>query len=956
MLNPTYEIFRRVARGLVAALTCMRLGNDSRSSSPTRGGAWAARGRPLGYLSLGTLAALCLLSFAACGGDGTVDTRFVIEVESELPFGTEVAYLEARAFDPEDPENDGGRDPLKVQAKEGEEQVRFEVHPGKLERILLQVTGFSSQGVAQVTRRVNLQFEKGCTFNVPMNLRRACQGKSCATPDTCGDGGQCVPVAAPSDVTGHRTRGGGPVCEMGAGDSDGDSKPGDKPDDEPGDKPGDSPDEPSDMPAAPENACDTPGQKRCVSVGSNGVEECDSVDRVWGPAATSCGESEVCIPGEDGADPTCSSTMPVVCIGANGARQCDNTRMVLCDDPSTWAPPTDCEDDSLCCNSQRLCMMGLEDGQCRVCETHEDPSKREVRCTSEKDLERCNESGTGWELVETCPGQARCDRASRSCIETTCKPGVFVCEGDALQQCDALGQRYETKQQCGKGLCSADTQSCFECVPGTRMCNGNDVQFCEDGTGWTSEPCPEGTPYCGGQGKCVACVYNQQCEDGNPCTADQCRQGVGTCAESTAQAGECMLKDGGLGHCGGTSCVECFSDIHCPDGVCGAANSCVGCRTRRDCGAAQTCDPESNTCVQCLQASDCFVPGQCDAFECNAGACVPGTTRPDVCTLRSGNPGLCDSSGACVRCLGDGDCTQDAPFCSGGRCVQCAADTDCPRGTCDTMTGTCRGCSSDDDCQQAEGCLGFTCASNGACEPERLGPETPCEVTQGVPGVCDNGECQPCAGTAGCPDGLMCVDNACVQCAGDGDCGDSPECMPTKCIDGICEQQILDGDEMCEGDKICVGGRCRECRDDTRCGDQTCNENGACVSCVFAEDCGEDSACSLWECGIGGVCKEIPQETCADGRGQCLEGNCCGDGQVVLPEECDPAADGWSPRTCDPETCKVALGQACPCATGLDCVDNVCAERCNLATDPPIDCPSIPGLPLTCVEGFCVNP
>src|SRR5690349_5507341 len=79
----------------------------------------------------------------------------------------------------------------------------------------------------------------------------------------------------------------------------------------------------------------------------------------------------------------------------------------------------------------------------------------------------------------------------------------------------------------------------------------------------------------------------------------------------------------------------CFADAGLPPGCTGSD----GC-------AAPTpyCHPTLHTCVECETSLNC---------------------RDDL---------VCDQeSGTCVTCVGDGDCSQNRPYCVEGACVECRA-------------------------------------------------------------------------------------------------------------------------------------------------------------------------------------------------------------------------------------------------------------------------------------------
>lgn len=892
---------------------------------------------------------------AGCTEDGgtVARTRLIVTVQSELPFGQEIAALRVRALDPDNLELHQDRAALRVEAPEGASEVSFEVHRGSLPRIRLEVVGVDQAGKDLVAQRMDVSFASNCTLEVPVQLRSTCREQLCSMETNCeGAGRQCVAVRERTGLTGVITGDAGKRCEPKAENPDGMVDPGGPMTGMPGG--GDSGQGGSDEPQPPANACDQPAATRCPEPGTNRVQRCDLRDGVW-VAAANCGDAEVCR--EAGEGDTYCAQLPAVCLGAEGEARCDGSNLVRCDDPDSWENPMGCA-------NPRLCEMGRAEGACRLCETGADERTRQVRCTS-AGVEVCNAEGTDYELKESCGGDTHCDETARKCITGLCEPTTFYCAGDTLRRCNEAGDGYEAVQQCGRDLCSAADGACRVCVPGSRRCEDDSAFVCnQEGSQWDREACGADTPFCVGNGTCVSCTSNAQCESDNPCLQSSCNTGRGRCTEPAPTDGACTQSNNEPGFCSEGQCLECARSSQCGTGKVCRASRCVECGDDRDCGQGSCVN---NECVECVDSSDCLVPNSCAARTCRNNVCVDGTAEdiPAQCALSGGGPGRCNAQGACVECLADGDCPGSTPFCSAaGACIQCRSGADCDSGVCDD-NGTCGGCVTAMDCPAPVACKGFDCRDR-TCEPVNFGPDRSCALLLGVnSGVCNGlGECVECVEDAQCPGGVCSAGN-CVPCVEPADCGTSSDCLQRTCEDNQCVQTVFDGNEACTGAAgpgICVEGDCRGCRDDETCAATDPATpfcvSGACVECRGRGDCPEDTACESVQCSSGS-CIRSPGGTCAVVSGVCIEDTCCGDGEITGQEACDPAAAdlGWSSLTCDPDTCKETF--LAPCAADVECADGngiclggSCTFNCSNDADGTNTCPAIPGRPpLICGEG-----
>ena len=431
------------------------------------------------------------------------------------------------------------------------------------------------------------------------------------------------------------------------------------------------------------------------------------------------------------------------------------------------------------------------------------------------------------------------------------------------------------------------------------------------------------------------------------------------------------------------TCVEnedCRGGELCRGGICHPA-----CTSGDECSEGSVCNIESNVCVQCLNDANCAAGQRCDEFSCvqvcaSANECAPGQT----CELRSGNciTNECSDSGDCLggtRCnsgfcvsIEDGICTPGAIRCDGELRFVCALNGEtedpfpCLHGTaCTSRDGNVecaeRVCDANEvgctDGRTAFLCNGsgtslneFPCdtnqrCSNGACEADPCGFESPECVGSDRYRFCDEGDDVPtivvctslseCAGAdAGCrcdrgecvvnacqPNSARCVGNSAQQCADDGTeyldpvaCSGGENCVDGRCLASVCtsgervcsESGVLqcrqsedgwDAVETCNSDQSCRGGNCE---------DHICTPGSRFCSASQVRDCSED-----------GLSSSIVQ-TCSASE-ICTSGTC-------VPAICTPddrRCDGDNVQTCNSQGSAWATVQSC--ASGdLVCDDGSC--------------------------------
>ena len=199
------------------------------------------------------------------------------------------------------------------------------------------------------------------------------------------------------------------------------------------------------------------------------------------------------------------------------------------------------------------------------------------------------------------------------------------------------------------------------------------------------------------------------------------------------------------------------------------------------------------------------------------------------------------------------------PLCNGsGTCVECIGNGDCDTAACEVCTNNV--------CES--GCSGETpvCNGTGTCI---------CNDTSCVGGCCNGSTCVPYAKQS---DGTCGASGTCAPC-------DTDNCLHCNTTDGTCES--------CAPGETCVGGTCQP-----NCGtNPPCGTGFTCCSGVCTEDstfCGAScNACAPGQHCCGDTC--ISDDVCCD-DGSCSAGRtCCGIGCVVTDQTCCEATQGCAP-------------------------------------------------------------
>jgi hypothetical protein len=227
------------------------------------------------------------------------------------------------------------------------------------------------------------------------------------------------------------------------------------------------------------------------------------------------------------------------------------------------------------------------------------------------------------------------------------------------------------------------------------------------------------------------------------------------------------------------TCVECLDLSACKDAdkaFC-VANACVGCQAA-GAGACKaptaTCDATSGRCVECTGDNQCTA----DPYRpfCVANVCSGcGNKEPAACTARNAGKPVCGPGGDCVECSEAAHCKDPSKaFCVGSICVGCravnAAACRPPTGACDAASGKCVECTADTHCIHDGNrpfCVAQACVGCGKAAPQACAMKDPMK-----PACSPGGACVECNGSADCTAASkpICNSSKCEPCSSDLQC------------------------------------------------------------------------------------------------------------------------------------------------------------------------------------------
>src|SRR6185436_11182925 len=149
-----------------------------------------------------------------------------------------------------------------------------------------------------------------------------------------------------------------------------------------------------------------------------------------------------------------------------GQMQCNGAQIQVCRDDRTGLDNSGapCESAALC-NADDPLNAVCDEPLCRRGAT----SGNEFHCEG-KELQRCNESLTVYDTIQTCVTAALCDATQRAngCKQPVCQPGGHACNNGFLQTCNADQAGFDNTENCGsQAQCDANAGRCADpCEPG----------------------------------------------------------------------------------------------------------------------------------------------------------------------------------------------------------------------------------------------------------------------------------------------------------------------------------------------------------------------------------------------------------------------------------------------------------------------------------------------------------
>ncbi|MEE2778951.1 MAG: hypothetical protein VYE15_00405, partial [Myxococcota bacterium] len=663
-----------------------------------------------------------------------------------------------------------------------------------------------------------------------------------------------------------------------------------------------------------ETAIDLGLQTPCERSGEHGV--CEGARQCTNTGLTLCDAAEpateLCNGVDDNCDGevdenTCPSDNPCAMSTCAGAEGC--TVELLDGVP--------CQDASLCM-PDALCVAGVCEGDAIDCDDGNP-------CTDD----HCDES---LGCVHTYADHP-CDDDDPCTLGDTCLDGV--CQGDYELDCECQIDA-ECLPQEDANLCNGTLFCDLSSLPYRCEVNPETVKTCEPLTGPGSQ-CQE-VVCIPGSGVCVTQADNEGglCDDGNPCTVNA------TCSNGACDGGESISCDDGN---------PCTDDSCSPDSGCTHVDNQQPCDDDNVCtvgdlcsqGACQGGDPlacdDGNPCTTsgCLENQGCVqepIDGPCDdgnscttEDSCDGGFCVGAGSL------------VCDDGNPCTYdvCLLDGGCDHEPKIgaCSDGD--PCTVGEVCEDGLCTPGTPV--------DCDDQNPCTDDACGVDGLCV--HVGFDGPCDdgnaCTYGD--QCVGGVCSP-EGADSCDDDNPCTTDTCTV---GGGCEHSPNSLPCNDLD-VCTTV-----DICAGG-TCVGGNTLACDDQNPCTEDLCQPGFGCVHTPTDGDCDDQNPCSVGDQCASGVCMPGSALLCDD-TNPCTDDLCepdtgCTHGVNQAP--CDDGSACTINDTCDGGLCQGQLSDAC-----LDynpCTDDACDDALGCLHTPNSDpCDDLNACTTNdqCVNGFC---
>jgi hypothetical protein len=252
-------------------------------------------------------------------------------------------------------------------------------------------------------------------------------------------------------------------------------------------------------------------------------------------------------------------------------------------------------------------------------------------------------------------------------------------------------------------------------------------------------------------------------------------------------------------------------------------------------------------------------------------------------------------------------------------------------------------------------CVDARCA-RGLLEEAPVPDGTECTEGQGD-GVCVSGVCviECAADPTVCNDGNVCTHDSCDPASGtcvrevvDGAApsGDpSGDCLLDLCVAGVLQPDVVDDSDVPDDMNPCTGDVCENGVEahpylEGPCGPDPLHcEDGVCVGCTSADECGTSTACVTHGCNDGHCSLTYAPEGTVDrsrSAPPCEEWRCDGSGSSDLVDAADGTACDDGAFCNGQDEC---LGGSCswhggdPCASNIGDGDADCSESCRESTD-----------------------
>ncbi len=95
------------------------------------------------------------------------------------------------------------------------------------------------------------------------------------------------------------------------------------------------------------------------------------------------------------------------------------------------------------------------------------------------ELQRCDDTGR-WTVAAKCASEALCKASESRCAEPVCELGEYRCDDEVLFACDKTRDGWDKVKSCTWGVCDALNGRCSKCLPGTLVCEKDELRKCSD--------------------------------------------------------------------------------------------------------------------------------------------------------------------------------------------------------------------------------------------------------------------------------------------------------------------------------------------------------------------------------------------------------------------------------------------------------------------------------------------